>query len=272
MCCGGAPDAPDYSQMAAASEKAAELAYQMGGKQLKWSQDMWGEQKALLDKVLGTQTAIMEENHMMATEDRARYKEVYQNMEDDLVGEFNSYGSQERMDLERGRAAAGVQQAFDAQRENAQRMLEQYGIDPSQTRSQAMDRNARVAMAAQQAGASNQAQARTEALSRSLRSEALSIGKGYPSQVAGAYGMALQAGNSGIGNMNATVGSGAGHMGTAQSWQQQGMAGTQQQAGIANMSYQNQADAFQQKQDSGVGAALGQVAGLAAGVMGGMGI
>ena len=272
MYCGGAPDAPDYSQMAAASEKAADLAYMMGGKQLTWAKEMWAEQKALLDSVLGTQTAIMEENHINAMKDRARYEDNYQGAEDDLVEEFQEYGTDERMALERGRAAAGVQQAFDAQRDNAQRSLEQYGIDPSQTRSLAMDRNARVAMAAAQAGASNQAQARTEALSRSLRSEAINIGKGYPSQVAQSYGLALQSGNSAIGNMNATVASGASTMGTAQSWQGQGLQATNQQANIANMSYQNQAQAFQQKQDSGIGAALGQVAGIAAGVMGGMGV
>lgn len=271
MCCNEAPDAPDYTQMAAASERAAELGYKTSQEQLQWARDQWADQKQLLTDTLGTQTDIMRQTHEQAMRDRERFESIYQPLEDSLVKEFQDYASPERIALEQGRAMAAVQQSFDAQRENAQRQLEAYGIDPSQTRSQAMDRNARVQMAGMQAGASNIARANTEAMGRALRTEALNIGRGYPSQVAASYGQALQAGNSAVGNMNSTVASGANTMGTGLQWGNQGLAATQQQANIMNMGFQNQMSAFDARQQSGVMAGLGQLAGIGMGVAGAMG-
>ena len=244
MCCNDAPDAPDYTATAAASEYAADLAYKTSQEQLDWARQQWGDQKSMLDDVLGTQTKVMDEQHQAAMKDRARYEQIYQPLEENLVEEFQEYDSPWRRDLERGRAMAGVQQTFDAQRKNAQARLEQYGIDPSQTRSQALDANARVEMAAQQAAAGNIASQNVEAMGRSLRTEAINIGRGYPSQVAAAYGQTLQAGNSAMGNINSTVASGANTMGTGLQWGNQGLNATQQQANIQNMGFQNQLSAF----------------------------
>jgi hypothetical protein len=270
MCCNEAPDAPDYDAMAKASEESARFAYKASQDQLQWARDQWGDQKRLLDKTLGVQTGIMQEQWDQAKTDRSRYESIYQPLEDNLTKEFQTYASPERIDLERGRAQAAVQQSFDAQRQNATRQLEQYGIDPSQTRSQALDRNARVQLVAQQAGQSNQAQARTEAVGRALRTEALNIGRGYPSQVAGSYSGAIQAGNSAVGNSNATVGSGVGSMGTGQGWAGVGQAGTMNQANITNMGFQNQLSAFDARQSSGAMAGIGQLAGVGLGVAGAM--
>jgi hypothetical protein len=135
-----------------------------------------------------------------------------------------------------------------------------------------MDTNARVQMAAQQAAAANLADQRVEAQGRALRSEAINIGKGYPGQVAQSFGQALTAGNSMMNNMNATVGSGAGHLGTAQSWQQQGLGATQQHANIVNSGFQNELQAFNAKQAASPMAAIGDIAGTALGVAGAFGM
>jgi hypothetical protein len=171
--------------------------------------------------------------------------------------------------MEAGRAQAEVQTALDAQRENSQANLEAYGIDPSQTRSQAMDSAARVKAAALQAGAGNNARKNVENTGRALRAEAINIGKGLPSQVAQSYGQTLNAGNSAMGNMNSTVASGANTMGTGQSWNQAGMSGINQQTNIKNQGFQNQLSAY----NAGGGAlgGLGQLAGMAGGAyLGGM--
>ena len=266
MCCSAPPKAPNLGPSAKATEKQAELAYKASQDQMDWAKEQWTDQKQLLEQTLGVQTGIMQEQWQNAQADRARYEEVYQGLEDNLVQEFMDYGSDERIRQEMGRAEAAVQQQFDAQRENAQKRLESYGIDPSQTRSQAIDSQARTQMAAQQAAAGNQARYRTEDLGRALRSEALNIGKGYPGQVAQSYAGSLQAGNSAVGNMNATVGAGVGSMGTGQSWGAQGMQGSQMGANIRSQDFGNQLSAYDASGGAmgGMGELLGTGLGAAA--------
>lgn len=240
-----APDAPDMTPYAQASERAAELGYQTSREQLDWAKEMWGEQKALLQDVLGPQMDIMQQQYTAGMQDRARYQSLYQPLEENLIREFQSYDTKERRDERAGQAMAQVRATQDAQRNNALARLEAYGIDPSQTQSAALDRNIRAQEAAQQAAAGNIERENVRNTGRSLRAAAIDIGRGYPSQVAGAYGQSLAAGNSAVGNMNSTVGTGAGTMGTGLQWGNYGLAGTGQAANITSQGYQNKLGGFQ---------------------------
>ena len=118
-------------------------------------------------------------------------------------------------------------------------------------------------VAAQQAAAGNAARTRVEDTGRALRAEAINIGRGMPSQVAQSYGQTLSAGNSAMGNMNATAGQGGNLMGTGSRWG--GMGGNQlgqTMSGINNM-FSGQLAGH----EAGGGGmeALGQVAGTALG-------
>lgn len=264
--CGGTPDAPDLGPTAAASEKNAQLSFDMQMKQLDWAKEQADKTEAILQQLLGPQLKMAQEQWAYGKKDRQDYDRKYAPLADNLIQEFLGFDSPERTALERGRAMAGVQHAFDAQRENAQRQLEQYGIDPSQTRSQAMDKNARVQMAMAQAGAANQAEQNTEAMGRALRGEAINIGKGLPSQVAQSYGLSLQAGNSALQGQLSGTQMGANTMGTGMQWGQQGMAGLQQSANINTQNFQNQQAAYNQAAQNSWGSAIGDVVGTGLGV------
>jgi len=239
------PKAPDYTALAEQSKYAADLAYKQSQEQMAWAKEMWAEQKDLLNEVLGPQLDIMKAQYEAGMKDRARYEQLYQPLEENLVQEFTQYSSPERIARESGRAQAQVRMAQDAARENALTRLEGYGIDPSVTRNASLDRNARAMEAAQVAAAGNVARKSVEDTGRALRAEAINIGKGYPSNVAGSYGQSLQAGTSAIGNMNSTIGMGANTMGTGMGWQGQGLNATGQAANIQNMGFQNQLSAAQ---------------------------
>lgn len=264
--CGKTPEAPDLSETAEASKYQADMAFKMQMESLEFSREQFDKTEKILERVLGPQLKIMEEQWAFGKEDRQRYKEMYQPLEERQLREAESFDSPERIALARGRAQASVQQAFDAQRENAQRNLESYGIDPSQTRSGAMDRNARIQMAMAQAGASNNAQTQTEAMGRALRSEAVNVGRGLPGQSLASYGLAMNAGSTALGNQQSTSQMGANMMGSPQSWGQMGMAGLQQSANIHTMNFQNQQAAYNQAAQNSWGAALGDVVGTGLGV------
>lgn len=259
-----APPPPDYSALAAASEKAAQYSYKLGREQLDWAREQYAMDRDVLDRVVGQAMQTQDINNRNAAEDRAFYTQNYRPLEQDLIRDAQSYGTAARRDLEVGKAEANVSQQFEQARKSAERNLESFGIDPSSTRYAALDLGVRTQQAAASAAAGNQANAQVDAVSRALRSEAINVGRGYPGQVAATYGTALQAGNSAANTQLAGTASGANTMGTATQWTGMGNQAVGQWGNILNMGYQNQLSAYKANQDSSSG--WGAIAGTALGI------
>lgn len=272
MCGSDAPPPPDYSELAASSEQAAEYNFQLGIEQLAWAKEQYGKDSEIITKVVDAALARQAVNDEAAARDRARYEEIYQPLEDRAAQDALDYSSPERQEIEAGKASAEVASQFDAQRRAAAQNLESFGVDPSSTRYAALDMGSRIQQAAAQAGAANQARAQTDAMGRALRSEAINVGRGYPGQVAGTYGTALQSGNAAVNSALSGTASGASTMGTNMQYQGLGMQGQGNTANIMNSSYNNQLAQFNanQQASSGLGSLFGATLG-AAGNAGGFG-
>ncbi len=260
-----APNPPDYSQIAAASEKAAELQFQLGKEQLAWAKEQYAKDGEIYGKIIDGFLADMDETSANAAKDREFYEQNFQPLEKDLAEEATNYDTEERRQKEMGAAQAGIAQQMDAQRENAQRELEAYGIDPSSTRYGALDIGMRTAQAAAQAAAGTIANNRVEDTGRALRSEAINVGRGYPGQIAGSYQLAGQQGQGAGGMTGQSTQIGANTMGTSGQY----FAGANNSLGTwgntLNMGYQNALDAWKANQSasSGWGSALGLIGGIA---------
>lgn len=260
-----APDPPDYSKIAAASEKAADLQYKLGKEQLAWAKEQYAKDSKTYGKLIDGFISDMDVNSKNAAKDRAFYEENFQPLEKELAAEAKSYDTVDRREREMGAAQAGVAQQMDAQRENAQRELEAYGIDPSSTRYGALDIGMRTAQAAAQAAAGTAASNRVEDVGRALRSEAINVGRGYPGQVAGSYATASQMGG-GAGQLTGQATTvGANTMGTAPQYFAGGNQSLQTWGNTLNMGYQNALDKWKadQSASSGWGSALGLIGGIA---------
>lgn len=257
------PDPPDLAPVAAGSVETARIAQETAREQLEFARQQSTQNQELLGKVLTSQEGVQNEQLANARKDRKRFEELYQPLEDDLVKEFNEYDSPERQDLERGRAVADVNTQFDAARRNSLQRLEGFGVDPSQTRNAALDLDVRVQQAAVTAGASNNATRNVEDRGRALRAEALNIGRGYPSNVAGSYGQVLNAGNSQVNNANNTAGTTAGLFNSANGALNTSIGGFQGTAGIQSQGFQNRL-AGQQEDNSALIGGIGAAAGIAA--------
>ena len=110
-----------------------------------------------------------------------------------LIADANSYASPARIQQAMGAAEANVSQSFDQSRNNALHDLTSFGIDPSSGRYAQLDQASRMQEAAAQAGAGNIAEQQTEAIARSLRSEAIQATAQLPSQAAAMIGASAQA-------------------------------------------------------------------------------
>lgn len=257
---GKSPDPPDLQPVAAGSVETARIAQETAREQLQFARDQSTQNQQLLGRVLTGQEAVQDEQLANARKDRTRFEQLYQPLEENLVNEFQTYDSPERQDLERGRATADVNTQFDAARRNALQRLEGFGVDPSQTRSAALDLDTRVQQAAATAGANTNATRNVEDTGRALRAEALNIGRGYPSNVAGSYGQSLQAGNSIVANANNTSGTSAGLFNSANGALNTSIAGFQGAGSTLNQGYANRVGAASDSSESlvtGIGAAAG---------------
>jgi hypothetical protein len=270
-----APPPPNYAPLAAASEASAQYALQASREQLAWAKQQYAQDQEITTRVIEDSIRRQDENDTIARRDRARYEQIFQPLEEELVEDARGYTDQRnraRAEAAAGRAAADVSQQFALARTAAQDRLESFGIDPSQTRAGALDVSARIAEATARAGAANVTRegrlAQEEAVGRTLRSEALNIGRGYPGQVAGAYGTALQSGVSGANTALAQTASGAATMGTGQGWAGTGNAALAGWGNALNQGYQNQLAGWKanQEQSSGWGNALGAIAGIGMGI------
>jgi len=259
-----APAAPDYSGVAAANEKSANLAYQLGQDQLAWAKEQYGKDSATYNRIVDSFLSDQDESSANAAKDRAFYEQNFQPLEKDLAKDAATYDTPERRQQQMGAAQEQVANQFNAQRDNAQKELEAYGIDPSSTRYAALDTGTRAAQAAAQAAAGTAANNRVEDTGRALRSEAINVGRGYPGQIAQSYGTANQMGSSAGAATGQATTIGSNTMGTPGSYFQQQNTALGNWGNTLNMSYQNQLDRFKANQSasSGWGSALGLAGGL----------
>lgn len=260
-----APPPPDYSALAEASTEAAKYSFAVSMEQLDWAREQYASDKAITEKVINASLERQDLNDASALSDRMRYEATYQPLEDQAAADAQSYASPERQEFEAGRASAEVAQQFDSARRATTQNLEAYGVDPSSTRYAALDLGSRVQQAAAQAGAGNQARVQTENMGRAMRSEAINVGRGYPGQIAGAYGTALQSGNSAVNSALGTTASGANTMGTGTQWMGNQAQAINSGVNALNAGYNGTMAQYSANQNSssGIGALAGAVLGYA---------
>lgn len=215
---GSPAPAPDYTPYAQASVEAAKIQSQSSADQLAWAKEQYADMAPLTKQYLGDMIASSELQYRNAVNDRTRYEQEYQPIEDAFNRKAMSWNSADRAEQQAGAAMGAVSQQFEQARSQNLAQLESFGIDPSQTRYGALDLGTRVSQAATQASAGTQSRLNTEATSLALQGEAINIGKGYPGQIAQSWSGATQAGSAGISAGNQTASTFGNLMGTATQW------------------------------------------------------
>lgn len=197
---------PDYGETALL-DQIAQIASQLGQQQYSWAQQQFANTSALTDQAVQQYLSAANASDQLAQNNINRYEQVYQPLEDQLIQDANSYASQPRIAFEMGKAESGAGQAMDANRLNAERELQSFGIDPSSGRYAELEMAQNAQRGAAQAGAAQQAQYNTENVGRQLRSQAIQVGQQYPGQAVNALNSEVQglsgAVNAKLANLNA---------------------------------------------------------------------
>ena len=211
-----APPPPNFAPVAQADAQAATQQFQLGQQQLDWAKNQFNQVWPFAQNYLSAQTGIASaeagaaptymaaqtaaaQNQTQAAEQAQQtYQNTYLPIEQKFASTALNYNTPARATENAARAEADVANTFNAQRQTALSQLEGYGIDPSQTRFQALDLSTRVQQAAAMAASGTQSRLNTEATGLALQGEAINTGRGYPSSVASAYSTATDAASGGL--------------------------------------------------------------------------
>lgn len=179
-----------------------------------------------------------------AAEDRARYKSVYQPIENDFLDRVKTWDSPERQAVAASEAAADVRGNAAITDAARTRQMASMGINPTSGRYAGIERAGDLATSLAAAGAQNAARTQVRTQGLGLQGDAINMGKGMPSQALAA-----------MQTLNGAAG--AGFQGA-----QSGYAG---QANALNQQYSTQSANWRQEQSSGGGilGAVGRIAPLA---------
>lgn len=263
------------SQQAEAARQAAAAQEQRQREQFDYFKKQNEEDRAASAPILQGIRDTLAANQKAAEEDRARYKATFQPIEDQLVSDALSYASPERKMLEIGKATSMVSNQMEGQRRAATRNLEGFGIDPGAVRYAGLDANMRALTGAAQAAAGNQASQNVDNAARQLRAQAISVGQGYPGQIAQAYQTGTNAGNSAMQGINNLTGMAANTLGTPVQYGSLAsnyMSNANQALGLMNQGYGSYYNNENAGGGSGWGSMLGLLGGAAVGgFMGGPG-
>lgn len=270
---GGSSPAPD-PQIGAAAMKNAELGedwLKFAREQFKVGNERQDDMDALTNKVITQQLATQDQQNKWALEDRTRYKDVFQPLQDEFIDTAKNYDSEERQAQVASEAKADVLKAADTQSQITQRQMASMGLNPASGRFQGVTRSEGLNTALASAGAQNSARGALRDKAIALKADAINIGSGLPSQSAAAAGLGLNAGNSATGNSNQAMSSWRGNVGIMGQGFGGAMQGYSNQANILNNLYGNQVQQWSAQQQAnatsaaGLGSAVGTVAG--AGIM-----
>jgi hypothetical protein len=257
------PAAPDYSPIMNALTALAEKGQQMSSDQFDWFKQQYAENKEIIDSV--TDRSFEVSDFMMDVARRKDEQEVAFSdpLKEQAAIEAENYATPERIEMAAGEAEANVAQQMQRQRDSAAMELEKYGIDPSDTRQQALNLQGRAAEAAVQVAAGNSARKQTEQTGRDLRDKAIGYFSGNTAATQSAAGQALQAGNQAVNANLAGTATAAQTTGTPQDWSKLAMTGYNNAGDLMSNMYKTQMAGYEadQKSSSGFGEVLGALTG-----------
>lgn len=261
------PPDPLIGQAAVANVGIAKEQLAQGWHHLAWNKERAAKHDPLIEKVVNQQIATTDVNSARATDQWKIYQDTFKPVEQRMVKDAMGFDSPERKERMAAEAGADVSRGYAAARDQNLRTMSAMGINPNSGRYASLEQQTNLGLARDTAGAMNQARRNTEMTGIALRTGAAQFGRNMPNTGIAADSLALNAGNSAIGNMGA--GNNMHNANSAAAAQWFGGA-TNSNASAANIGlglHQSQLQATQQQNDllGGVGSLIGTL-GMAGGM------
>lgn len=262
---GSAPPPPDYTPMAQASERAAQLGKELGTAQLDESRRQYDRNMAVAQPVVDAQLGLMRSQQAQGDDYYNYNVNTFRPLEKSMVGQAVHEGSDARLEEQAGQAAADVRNGQSRQANMMARQGLRYGYSPAKMAMMAGQMATTNASA--EAGAMTGARNQQRNLGWARQMDAAGLGRNLVGASQGAYGTMLNAGNSAVSNAQ-QPGNGL-LMGMAQGAGMQQQGAGQNLSGLGGIlsaqgSYNNMVASNNANSGGGLGAILGTAGQLGA--------
>lgn len=182
----------------------------LSAEQLAWAKQVYADTApdraaatAKANMVSDAQLASMRQNDAISKDYNDYAKSTYRPLEQKMVADAQAYDSPERQAQNVGKAVADVSQQFDNTASQSSRALSRMGVNPSSGKYLALNAQLGLGKAVATAAAANKARTDTEIQGYARKSDAANLGRGLSSSQATSAGVAMNAGNSSVGNAQA---------------------------------------------------------------------
>lgn len=195
---GKSQPAPDYSAMAAATQRGVDVAERLGTRQMDFAQRQYEEMKPLAERVAATQIAAQNQQMAQAKDYYDYNVGTFRPLEQGLVADAQKFNTESYREQLAQKAAADVQQAFQGAQSTAMRNATRMGINPNSGAFGAASNANALKLAAATAGAQTGARTQAEQMGWARRLDAAGLGRGLAGASSAAYAGATGAGSAGL--------------------------------------------------------------------------
>lgn len=259
------PPGPDYNKLLQLTEMEIAANRELFNEYMTFARERADQQDALAEDYYNLIRPHMESELEMASLMRSRYLTQGIPFEDAYLEQITNWDTRERRDQRAAAAAADVNSAVEAARRKEEQRLAAFGIDPSQVRASSLDKAIATEGAVQAAAAATRARQQVEQEGIGLKSDALNVVRGMPSQAIASLGAGSQAGLGGINAMGQAAQFAGQSYATGSGILTGGAQLRNQAYNVASGIYGNQIDVWKTQMANSPAAVLGGVLGTIAG-------
>ena len=253
---------PDYTPVAEASEKAAQIAADQADRQLAFARQQYNQFAPIIRRSAGLQMEAQRQQMTQAKDYYDYNTTTFRPLEKQLVADASEFNTEAYRQRLANKAAADAGLAFNRTRQANERAMRSMGVNPNSGAAIAANSQASLGLAANRAAAMTGARERARDTGYARQMQAASLGRGLAGQSTAAYQGATNAGSAGAANYmapgNQMIGAMQGAAGTMMQGQSLNVQGL---SGIMNA----QAQAYAGEQ-AGIGSAIGSAVGIGAGL------
>lgn len=195
---GKSQPAPDYSAMAAATERGIATAEKLGNRQMDFAQRQYEEMKPLAERVYGQQMAAQEQQMKQAQDYYDYQLRTFRPMETGLVAQVQNYNTEGNRQQIAAQAAADAANAFQSAQGVSNREMARRGLNPSSGAGLMLRNQNAINLASMTAGAATNARRQAEGIGFARSMDVTGLGRNLAGASTGAYSAATAAGSTGL--------------------------------------------------------------------------
>jgi hypothetical protein len=184
--------------IAASSDRAAQLQYDLGQRELDFAERQYAENKPMADRIAQTQVGIMDDARNQANDYYDYQKNTFRPLEQGLVRDAENFSTAGAQEAFARNAVTDTQRAQENAQAQASRAMAAMGVNPNSGRFAGMNKSMGLQNAAMRAGAATNARIQGEEMGVARRMNAAGLGRNLAANTTASQGMSVGAGSAGL--------------------------------------------------------------------------